>query len=120
MVRPKYFSFNEMCQNVICTMHTNFHGLKMHLISEPKKSSCCNSASKQRRSLCEISNKTYRLWNLYEITPSDTKALGFSTLSIQIGYILLKHPVLVQKLTSSDRNFPRLTFVWNVSFCDGY
>ena len=84
-------------------MHTNLNGPKMRIISKPKKSSCseicCNSASKQRKSTYEVLNKTKKLWNSFGIAHSDIKALSFikaisfSELSNQIGYILLKHPV---------------------------
>ena len=46
-----------------------------------------NPVSNQRKSSCEVSNKTYRLWDSYKITPDDIKALAFSKLSIQIGLV---------------------------------
>ena len=66
-------------------MYTNFNGLKMHIISESEKSSC--SENLQQKSSCEVSNKTHRLWDLYEITHSEIKALVFSRLSIQLGVV---------------------------------
>ena len=33
-------SRNELCQKLTWTMHSNFNGLKMHLITEPEKSNC--------------------------------------------------------------------------------
>ena len=47
----------------------------------------------QRKSSCEVSNKTYGFWDLYEITHSGFKVHGFSKLRNKTGYILLKHPV---------------------------
>ena len=78
-------------------MQTNFNGLKMHIFSEPEnqvaQKICCNSVSKQEKSLFEVSNKTYMFWNSYKIIHRDIEALSFSKLSIKIGYILLEHPV---------------------------
>ena len=50
-----------------------------------------NSASKHRKSSCRVSNKTYRVWDLYEIMHSGVKAHGFSELSNKIGYTLSEH-----------------------------
>ena len=58
---------------------------------------CYNSVSKQPKSSCEVPNKTYGFRDSYEIIHSDINALGFSKLSIKIGYILLKHPVYQKK-----------------------
>ena len=60
---------------------------------------CSNSASKQQKSPCEVLNKTYTVWDSYKITHCDIKAPGFSKLSIQIGYIFLKHPVYDHRLS---------------------
>ena len=78
-------------------MHQNFDDLKQHTIfilkSEVAQKNSCISTSKQPRSSCEVAHKTYRFRDMYEIIDSDIEVLGFLNLSIQIGYMMLKHPV---------------------------
>ena len=78
-------------------MNTNFNGLKMRMISEPQKLSCSENVPRPnfqpRKSSCEVCNKTYWPWNWNKMMPGGIKVPGFSKVSIQIGYILLKHSV---------------------------
>ena len=46
----------------------------------------CNPASKKQKSSCEVSDKIYRFWDLYETIHSGIEALDFSKLSTKIGY----------------------------------
>ena len=81
------------CKTVIHTEHNKWNFDRLNFIEFPSRKNqvaqknCWNSASSWVKLFGDVSNKTYRCWESYEIIRFDTKVIGQSKLSFKIGYM---------------------------------